>query len=207
MKIAVGNLKGGVAKTTTSWFVACGLAQTGRTLLVDADPLSQSATDWAGLALKAHGDIPLTVVTLVNADTLGRQVEAFARDYNHIVIDTGGEDDLLFSAALMVTTDLLVPVAPTPAELRRLPATFQVAARIDAISPVLARVLLVKVRAGTAAARSSRAFLEEEQQLPVMEAQISMWQHYAEAYGTIPADLAEYADVLTELTEPDGAVA
>jgi ATPases involved in chromosome partitioning len=199
MRLTIGNLKGGVAKTTTALFLATGLAHTGRTLLVDADPLSQSATDWAGLALGAGVEFPATVVTLVNADTLGRQIEALARDYDHVVVDTGGEDERLFAAALMVTDELVVPVAPSPGELRRLPATFTVASRIDAVSPITARVLLVKVRSGTRAASDARELLEQEG-LPVMASAVSMWQHYSEAFGSVPDDLGEYADVLSELT-------
>lgn len=206
MRLTIGNLKGGVAKTTTAMFIATGLARTGRTLLVDADPLSQTATDWAGLVMGSGGEFPVTVVTLVNADTLGQQVQSLARDFDHVVIDTGGEDERLFAAALMVTDDLVVPVAPSPGELRRLPATFTVAARIDSISPVTARVLLVKIRAGTKAAAEARSLLEGEG-LPVMATQVSLWQHYSEAFGSVPHDLGEYAEVLAELADTEEVVA
>jgi chromosome partitioning protein len=200
MRITIGNLKGGAGKSTSSWFIALYLAivHRRRVLLVDADPLSQTATDWAAVALAAELNVPITVITLVNADTLGRQVESLARDYDDVVIDTGGENELIFSAALMVCEELIVTVAPTPAELRRLPATFAVAARIDAISPVTARVLLVRVRKGTKAADAARGLLEGEG-LPVMAAQISLWQHYVDAYGSVPEDLGEYVDVMEEL--------
>ena len=49
MRIVVGTLKGGVAKTTTSMYLAAGLAADGsQVLLVDADPQAKTATDWRG---------------------------------------------------------------------------------------------------------------------------------------------------------------
>ncbi len=200
MRIVIGNLKGGAGKTTSAWFIALYLAIVlrRRVLLIDADPLSQSATDWAAVALADEIDVPITVITLVNADTLGRQVESLAKDYDDVVIDTGGENELIFAAALMVCDELIVTVAPSPAELRRLPATFAVASRIDAISPVTARVLLVRVRKGTRAAETARALLEDAG-LPVMAAHVSLWQHYVDAYGAVPEDLGEYGDVMEEL--------
>ncbi|WP_322755991.1 ParA family protein [Frankia sp. Cas3] len=110
MRIVVGNLKGGVAKTTTAVYLALGLARTGRVLLVDADGTNASAVDWSANA----EDWPATVVVVPWAvPDLGRRVAAVAGDYDHIVIDTGPERGDLLRQALMVTDDLLVPVAPS----------------------------------------------------------------------------------------------
>ncbi len=143
------------------------------------------------------------VVPWPQAD-LGRRVRAVEADYDHVLIDTGGEDDTILSAALMVTDELIIPVAPSPLDLRRLPATFELAARVDAVSPVSARVLLVKMRKNTASARDSRALLET-MGLPVMESAVSLWEQYIQAFGSLPAELGEYADVVAELTTPDDA--
>lgn len=206
MRITIGNLKGGVAKSTSALFLALYLAivKGRRVLLIDADPLSQTATDWIGVALADGLDVPLTVVTLTNPDTLARQVRDLAPAYDDVIIDTGGEHDLIFRAALMVTDQLIVPVTPSPPELRRLPATFTVAAQIDAVSPVVARVLLVRVRKNTKALEKALKLLTEAQ-LPVMEATISLWQHYTDAFGGIPTDFGEYTAVADELMETEAA--
>jgi chromosome partitioning protein len=206
MLLTIGNLKGGVAKSTTALFIALYLAlvKGRRVLLVDADPLSQTATDWVAVALAAGLDVPVTIITLTNPDTLARQVRDLAPAYDDVVIDTGGEHDLIFRAALMVTDQLIVPVTPSPAELRRLPATFTVAAQIDAISAVAARVLLVRVRKNTRALAEALDLLAETQ-LPVMETAISLWQHYSDAYGTIPTDFGEYPDAVDELLKEAAA--
>lgn len=197
MRLTIGNLKGGVGKTMTAVHLAIGLSRTGRTLLVDADPQAASALDWSTVAGETW---PTTVIPWHGPD-LARRIRDVADDYAHVVIDTGGENDTLLSQALLVTDELVVPVAPSLIELRRLPATFELAAKVDVLSAVTARVLLVKVRTGTRAAGEARTLLEDLG-LPVMAAQVSLWEAYAGAFGSVPDDLREYGQVLDELREP-----
>jgi len=200
MRLTVGALKGGVGKTMSSVHLSLGLAQTGRTLLVDADPQASSALDWSTVAGEAW---PATVTVIPwSGPDLARRIKGIADDYDHVVIDTGGENDAILSEALLVTDELLVPVAPSLIELRRLPATFELAGKVDVISPVTARVMLTKVRAKTRSAADARTLLEELG-LPVMAAEVSLWESYAQAFGTVPRDLGEYSKVLDELQEVD----
>jgi chromosome partitioning protein len=127
-----------------------------------------------------------------------------AADYDHIVIDTGPQRPAILRQALMVTDDLVVTAAPSPVELEQLPDTFGLAAEVDAISPVFAQVLFVKVRRGTRSSVEARSYLTDHQ-LPVMAAEIHLLESYPLAYGTVPADLAEYESVLKELADADGA--
>lgn len=199
MKVTVGNLKGGVAKSTTAIHLACGLARTGRVLLVDADGTNASALDWSSNALEWPASI---VVVPWAVEDLARKVRALAGDYDHVVIDTGPEQSGLLRQALMVTDDLVVPVSPSPMELRKLGHTFQAAAEVDAVSPVVARVLLAKVRTGTRSAVEAREYLHHLG-LPVMDAQVHLREAYSLAWGTAPVDLVEYEDVLKELSTLD----
>lgn len=194
MRICVGNLKGGTAKTTTALYLALGFAREGRTLLVDADP-QQSALDWSTHAEEWPGAV--TVIPWATRD-LARRIGEVSGDYAHVVIDTGPEHDLILRQALLATDQLIVPVAPSPMELRRLDATFDLAAEIDAVSTVYAHVLLCKVRAGTRSSSEARAMLDD-MQLPVMAAETHLWESYSLAWGTAPDDLAEYAAILDEL--------
>jgi chromosome partitioning protein len=197
VRVTLGALKGGVAKTTSSVHLACGLARTGRTLLVDADPQAASALDWSTVAGEGF---PVTVIPWSGND-LARRIRDVADDYAHVIVDTGGENDVILSQALMATDELIVPVAPSLIELRRLPATFELASKVDVISPVTARVLLCKVRTGTRSAADARELLESLD-MPVMAAQIGLREQYSGAFGSAPSDLGEYEDVLRELMEP-----
>ena len=198
MRIAVGNIKGGVAKTTTAVHLALGLSRTGRTLLVDADPEQTSALAWS----EAAGDDWPTACTVIPWATrdLARRVAAVADDYVHVVIDTSPKNPLLLRQALTVADQLVVPVAPRPLELRELPATFAVAAEVDAIHPLAVSVLLVQVRPRTRSSVEARTLLEG-MGVPVLMAQTRLSEPLALAFGTAPTNLRDYEAVLTELSE------
>jgi chromosome partitioning protein len=198
VRVTVGNLKGGVAKTTSAVHLALALSQKGRVLLVDADPQAASALDWSNVADDAWPS-QVTVIPWALTD-LAKRVSSIANDYDHVVIDTGGENDVILSQALLVTDQLLAPVAPSAIELRRLPATFDLAAKVDVISPVYGKVLLVKVRTGTRSSVEARQMLTELE-LPVMRSEIHLWEQYPNAFGSVPSNLGEYTEVLAELEE------
>lgn len=196
MKITVGNLKGGVAKTTTTVHLGCSLASVGdRVLMIDADPQAASLTDWSGCAGEQWPD-NITVIAWHGAD-LARRVNAVAADYDHVIIDTGGENDAILAQALMATDELIMTVAPSAIELRRLPATIELAAKVDAISPLTARVLLCKARTGTKSLTDARDLLRDNE-IPVMDATIGLREIYSTCFGTFP-EPGEYADVIAEL--------
>ena len=197
MRVTYGNLKGGVAKSTSSVYTALVLAaQGGRVLLVDADATNRTCLKWSSIA--ADWPASVTVVSWEVPD-LARRVQAVSGDYKHIVIDTGPQRPAILRQALMVTDELVVPVAPSPIELEQLPDTFALAAEVDAISPVFAQVLFAKVRRNTRSSVEARNFLTERD-LPVMTAEVHLLESYPLAYGTVPADQAEYEAIVKELT-------
>lgn len=196
MKATIGNLKGGVAKSTTTVNLALGLARQGhRVLIVDGDATNKTCRKWKAMA----DDWPASIAVLAFGDDLARSVQAVAGDYDSILIDTSPQHEALLRQALMVTDDLIIPVAPNPLDLDQLPETFALAGEIDAVSPVFAQVLLVKVRGGTRASSEARGFLNDHR-LPVMTAEVHLREVYSLGYGTVPADLGEYTAVLAELS-------
>lgn len=196
MRLTVGNAKGGTGKTTTAVMLALGLAREGRTLLVDADP-QQSALDWSEQAAE-EGDFPPVVVAWSTRD-LGRRVEQVADDYDHLVIDTPPSHPAVLRSALTVAPLLLVPLAPTLLEASRLLPTFDLAEEVNGMGhDVTVRVLLTRVRTGTRSAREVRSYLTENK-MHILKAQIPLTERLGMAYGTVPADLGAYSDVLAEL--------
>jgi chromosome partitioning protein len=210
VRLTVANLKGGTGKTTAAVHIALGLAEQGRTLLVDADPQG-SALAWSEQA----GDFPVTVIAWPTRD-LARRVGQVAGDYAHVVIDTpsvpgGGAAPAdvavglgrLVRQALLSTELLLVPLAPSLLEVARLGPTLEAAADVEALHSVSVCVVLVRVRAGTRSARDARTALEalppEGLGLPTLKAEVRLAERYATAYGLVPPDLGEYCDVLDEL--------
>ncbi len=200
MLITIGGLKGGLGKSTTAWFLGTGLGRLGATLLIDADPASQSLFSWSNRAVEAGYELPFEVQPWSTLD-LARKVRSVRERYEHIVIDTGGETSRLFSVALTVAPMLVIPVGPYIAELERLPASFEAARQVeqetgDQVDP---RILLVKVDKRTRNGADARAYLGGLG-LPVMTADVRFSvPDYARAPGHVPDDLGDYRSVLDEL--------
>jgi chromosome partitioning protein len=111
MILAVGNIKGGVGKTTLAVNIAIARALAGRdVLLVDGDE-QRTAITFTDLRTEQTGSPGYTVVSLHGA-SLRTQVRQLADKYNDIVIDVGGRDTGSLRAALTVAETLLVPVQP-----------------------------------------------------------------------------------------------
>lgn len=194
MRLTCGNLKGGVGKSTSAVFLACGLAGRGRTLLIDADPQG-SILGWSE---DAGNDFPATVIAWATRD-LAKRVAEVADDYDHVVIDTGPSQEHLLRQALAVSESLLIPVAPSLMDVREISRTLRMVEDFAPVHHIDAHILLTKVRAGTSSARDARAGLTDRA-LPVLSAQIPLKEVYAQAWGSLVRDLGDYASVLDELS-------
>jgi len=196
--LTLGNKKGGVGKSTSAVYLACLLARTGRTLIVDADPQG-SILSWSE---EAGEDFPAEVVQWPTRD-LAKRVQQVAGDYDHVVIDTGrsagGDDDPILRQALTVSDHLLVPFAPSLMDVRELGRVLQMVDDLAAVHPVATHLLLTKVRSGTASARDAREGIAE-QGLPLLEAQVSLRESYANVWGTVIRDFGDYEAVLEEMS-------
>jgi chromosome partitioning protein len=100
MIVTVASFKGGVGKTTTALHIAAYLQTKAATLLVDGD-LNRSALEWSN-----RGNLPFKVVD-------EKQAVKYARQYEHIVIDTPARPSPEELKTISEGCDLLVlPTSP-----------------------------------------------------------------------------------------------
>jgi chromosome partitioning protein len=131
MIITTASFKGGVAKTTTAIHLAAYLQTLGETLLIDGDP-NRSATRWSkrgkGLPFKVIGE---------------QQAAKYARNVDHIVIDTQARPDKEDLEELMDACDLMV--LPTTPDVLSLDAVLQTVDLLQSAGSDQYRVLLTRV--------------------------------------------------------------
>lgn len=181
--ITFGNLKGGVIKTTLSVHAALYYAAKGwRVLLVDADHANRGCMVWSS----GCSDWPSNVVVVPwDGPDLARRVRDLTADgsFDVVIFDTGPQDRIVLTQALLICDELIVPVTPSPSEFTQVGATFDLAAEVDVMSPVTARVLLGKVRPNTISSREARTWLDENEFFR-MGAEVSLSESYIQTWKT-----------------------
>lgn len=117
MIFLVGNLKGGVGKTTIAFNLAITLSNSKRdVLLIDGEGTALALTE---LRANARGAAGYTAVGLEGSN-IRTQTRQLAPKYSDIVIDVGGEDATgSLRAALTVADTILVPLKPRTTDLWR----------------------------------------------------------------------------------------
>ncbi len=117
MILAVGNVKGGVGKTTLAVNIAIALTRSGReVLLIDGDEQG-TALAFTELRNAAKADSPGYTAVALHGANIRSQVRQLTPKYADIVIDVGGRDTGSLRAALTVADVVLVPVKPRSFDL------------------------------------------------------------------------------------------
>lgn len=152
LKYTVANLKGGSGKTTTAGYLAAGLHAAGlRPVGIDADEENVGFAGWEGL--------PFPVEPYATAD-LDKTLPGVLGDrFGSAVADTPPMRDKRSVVRGLVrwATHIVVPMAPTSAEYKRMPvmAEFLREALDGRPSPVVV-VLLNRVVPGAASTKAYR---------------------------------------------------
>jgi chromosome partitioning protein len=161
----IGNLKGGVGKTTLALNLAITLANSKRdVLLIDAEGSALAVTE---LRTNAKGKPGYTAVALHGAN-IRTQARQLAPKYSDIVIDIGGEDATgSLRAALTVADTVLIPVKPRTLDVWRTQQTAALVTEAREINDTLRAVVVLNE--ADPRGQDNQAALEALRDIPALE--------------------------------------
>lgn len=203
MILTVSNLKGGSSKTTSAAYLAHVLAEEGRSVLViDADPQGSIAR-WAELA---EWNIPVRGMATGRLHVPGVGVDVEADGHDVVVIDTPPTDKHrgIVESAIRAATHVLVPVAPTSAEIERMETVRELIQDVSHLgrhgAPPVAAALLTRT-IPNATSTGVYAELLRDAGWHVLRAHVARLERYAQAFGgpIERASATAYGDALDEL--------
>ena len=143
MILAVGNVKGGVGKTTLAINLTIALTRTKRdVLLIDGDEQGTALAFTDLRTNRREGPPGYTAVALQGAN-LRTQARQLARKYSDIVIDVGGRDTGSLRAALTIAEAVLIPVKPRSFDLWGVDQTADLVREAREVNPDLRAIVVL----------------------------------------------------------------
>lgn len=168
--ITIGNVKGGVGKTTIADNLAVFAVKKGKkAILVDAD-VQGSTMGFRNL--RESDDVQAVSIT---TPTLHKDISAFSKSHDLVIIDAGGRDSATFRSAIMACDLLVIPCIASLYDLLATADTLSLLRDCRAIKDVRAQLLLNQLQANTLMARDAEDTLQEmaiESDCPVLNSKL-----------------------------------
>jgi chromosome partitioning protein len=118
MIIVIGGIKGGSGKTTIATNLAVMRSIGKKVLLVDADE-QKSAWDWSQQRDTCEQDILKGTFSTVcmSGKAIYSNLERLKKDFDDIIVDTGGRDTTSQRSALCVADKFILPFKPSSIDI------------------------------------------------------------------------------------------
>jgi chromosome partitioning protein len=152
MVITVGNIKGGVGKSTVVVNLAACAARDGlKPLIIDTDSPQYSSALWrAYRAERDQDDIKCIQITTA---TIANDIKELSAGFDIVIIDCGGRVDKIFRSAITAAglTDglLLIPVLPSIFDVQASGETIEILKEVLPVVDVKARFVINRVSPNT----------------------------------------------------------
>jgi chromosome partitioning protein len=155
--IVVGNLKGGVGKSTVSCNLAVAGAMDGKkVLIIDSDPQGSSMTF---RSIRQADNLKAVAIT---QPTIHKDIREFS-NFDLVIVDAGGRDSALFRSAVVAATGgvLLIPILPSQYDIWATEDTFAILKESRTFAEVRACALFNQVMQNTTVTQDALATLQE----------------------------------------------
>ncbi len=162
--ITIGNVKGGVGKSTIATNLAVVVASKGkRVLIVDAD---LQASSMAFRSVREADDIKAMAIT---TPTLHKDLVDL-RDFDFIIIDAGGRDSKVFRSAIAASDLIVIPVLPSVYDVWAAGDTIELLREARVNKDIEARILINQLIPNSIMGRETLESLKEfETEIPLMK--------------------------------------